>query len=59
MPRTYRFNKLVAVDIVEVPWSKDGAPAIMINFLNIVDHGTNLQAMIKVGDGFSKSSADT
>ena len=58
MPRTYRFNKLVAVDLVEIPWKREGNPDLLVNYLNVIDHGTNFQILLRVGDGFSKTAED-
>ncbi len=27
-----------------------------MNYLNLVDHGTNFQLLVRIGDGFTKSS---
>ncbi|CAE7224945.1 RE2 [Symbiodinium sp. CCMP2592] len=47
-PRTYTFNRIVAVDVLYVPWRGVSLPV-----LNIVDHGSHYQVatLIKENDG--------
>ncbi len=41
MPRTYEFNKIVAMDLLYVKTKSDTIP-----FLNVVCHGTNYQQVV-------------
>ena len=42
-PRTYTFNRIVAVDTVYVPWRGVSLPV-----LNVVDHGSHYQVMMLI-----------
>ena len=48
-PRTYMFNKIVAVDVLYVPWRGRALPA-----LNVVDHGSHCQVVTLVKEAGGK-----
>ena len=51
MPRTFQFNHVVALDTVFIQFQGTSYP-----YLNMVDHGSNLQVCVRMGE-FSAAGA--
>ena len=52
MPRSFIFNRVLGVDTIKVNFNGS-----LVAFLNLVDHGTNLQQVVYLGRDFTAAAA--